>query len=184
MADPLLANVLADAFAHHEAATGDGPERSLVLCDEGHMPGSWVGAYLDWQRAGDVAAAMLDPAGTDPDGRPLFALPAGLAPPSRGAAAGTVHGPAAASSIDPAANLIGLVWGTARDVFPVQAECHNFLCREIRRMRPAIAHATIGDLQRLEQRELGVMLDLLDGERHRRALAQLSPGVHRNGGDT
>lgn len=177
--DHLLANVLADAFAHHEHAQGEGPERSLVLCDEGRELGEWVGAFLDWQRAGEVAASVFEPAGLTPDGRQLFVLPAGLAPPSRGAEAGSSEEPTSASPMSLSSNLLGRVMGAAREVFPTDARRHQFLEREIRRVRPKIKPAVLGDLSRLTDAELRTVLERIEGERERQRLADLSPGVHR-----
>lgn len=178
--DRLLANVLADAFAHHEAVRVERVEaRSLVLCDEGRETGAWVGAFLDWQHAGEVAAAVFEPAGETPDGRPLFVLPVGLAPPSRGAEAGSSEEPTSASPVSPSSNLLGRVMGIAREVFPNDARRHQFLEREIHRVRPKIKPAVLGDLSRLTDAELRTVLERIEGERERQRLAELGPGVHR-----
>lgn len=179
MIDRLLANVLGDAFAHHEHAQGEGPERSLVLCDDGAETGAWVGAFLDWQRAGEVAAAVLERSGETADGRPLFAIPARLYPPpeQRGEPV-DVPGKASAGSLPPSSNLVGRIMGLAKEIFGVQAERHNFLLREIHRARPRIKPSTLGDLQRLDERELLIVLERLEGERRRRELFALDPGVH------
>lgn len=172
--DHLLANVLADAFAHHEAARGEGPERSLVLAGEGNETGAWVGAYLDFERAGQVAASVLELAGETLDGRPLFTIPVRLsAPPERTDA--TADGSETSAVAHSDENLVGRIMGAAREVFTVHAVKHQWLLREIRRFHPG---ATLAELQSLTDDQLRVILDKLDGERRVHALRELGPGVH------
>lgn len=179
MTDPTLANLLADALAHHEAT--DGLE-SLVLTDAGvsdHVEGTPIvtRAWLDYDRAGRVAAEVLQeldpPAGwTGPT--PLFVLrnlSVVSTPPTIESGAETAvarHGSSTADAANPARdvsgpgsrNLVGRMIGLARQVMPVEAQRHRFLINQMRDC--GLRAPTLGSMHELNDTQLQTIITKLE----------------------
>lgn len=177
-AELLLANVLADALAHHEA----GDLLSLVIAvEECPVPAG----HLDFERAGRIAAAALEPAGTDPEGRALFRARAqdpieaeaatsspSSSPDLDGKEPRPQHGAAAA----PDPNRVGELWGVVRRVFPTGAARHNFLLSQMRQL--GVVDPTLAKLHSLSYSELTRIIDRAElfGQAARRSAETTSTG--------
>lgn len=196
--DATLANVLADALAHHEH---DSTVESLVTphasAEDPHATGGW----LDFERAGRVCATALievrAPEGwTGPT--PLFAARVSVPgpgaspyPTSHRADAGADESHTGSSAPDlTGVQLVDSLLELAREVMPVDAMRHTWLADELRKIgRPITTevgrryHEIVHELPQLTDVQLLTLIERLavwrtarDRNARRRGLTGLTPG--------
>lgn len=165
-----LANVLADAFAHSEAAG-----RSLIR----HSDPDGDQIWLDFEAAGALAASALEIAGLAPDGRQLFMIPARLSVPPETSGAGVGGSETSAPAVRHAGNLVGQLLGKSREIISVAPVRHRWLLHELQRLRPG---APLSELHMLADVQLRMIIDRLEGHRVVKRLDDLGPGVHQPAG--
>lgn len=172
-AQATAANCLADQLARHEHGDFD----SVVMVE---AEGPFM-AWLDWERAGRIAAHALievdpPPGWTGPT--PLFTVRADgpvSSPPAdttvADAAADTVTGTASASSPSgpvaptppasgPEGNLVGRMLGLARQVMPIDVMRQRFLTNQMR--AHGLSDPTLGSLHQLDADQLLAIIDKLE----------------------